>query len=154
MPVNAGLIEEARLRGTAVTLAAAVRSAGVTTAITYEVRVGTSICDNADRTSSNPSASVRSGAKAAAIRQTLDGIWVNTIVLMRPIRPAICAATGWEKALNTPAQKKNTLAAESDSANFSNSHSASRDWTMKPPAKASRLNNAANLYTTWREGPS
>ena len=33
-PAMAGLIEDARLRGTAVTLAAAVRSAGVTTAIT------------------------------------------------------------------------------------------------------------------------
>ena len=33
-PVSAGLIDDARLRGTAVTLAAAVRSAGVTTAIT------------------------------------------------------------------------------------------------------------------------
>ena len=33
-PAIAGLMEEARLRGTAVTLAAAVRSAGVTTAIT------------------------------------------------------------------------------------------------------------------------
>ena len=33
-PAMAGLIEAARLRGTAVTLAAAVRSVGVTTAIT------------------------------------------------------------------------------------------------------------------------
>ena len=33
-PANAGLIAEARLRGTAVTLAAAGRSAGVTTAMT------------------------------------------------------------------------------------------------------------------------
>ena len=33
-PASAGLIADARLRGTAVTLAAAVRSAGVTTAIT------------------------------------------------------------------------------------------------------------------------
>jgi len=33
-PVKAGLSEDARLRGTAVTLAAAVRSAGVTTAMT------------------------------------------------------------------------------------------------------------------------
>src|SRR5262249_21364650 len=107
-----------------------------------------------DRTSSSPSASVRSGEKAAAIRHTLDGIWVNTMVLMRPIRPAIRAATGWEKALNTPAQKKNTLAADRDSSNFSNSHSARRDWTMKPPANASRLNSAASLYTTWREGPN
>ena len=33
-PDNAGLTADARLRGTAVTLAAAVRSAGVTTAMT------------------------------------------------------------------------------------------------------------------------
>ena len=33
-PAIAGLMEEARLRGTAVTLAAAVRSPGVTTAMT------------------------------------------------------------------------------------------------------------------------
>ena len=33
-PAMAGLMEEARLRGTAVMLAAAVRSAGVTTAMT------------------------------------------------------------------------------------------------------------------------
>ena len=54
-PASAGLIADARLRGTAVTLAAAVRSPGATTAITYEVRVGTSICDSAERTSNNPS---------------------------------------------------------------------------------------------------
>src|SRR5262249_4989513 len=50
-PEMVGLIAEARLRGTAVTLAAAVRSAGVTTAITNEVRVGTSIWARADLTS-------------------------------------------------------------------------------------------------------
>jgi hypothetical protein len=33
-PAMAGLIDDAKLRGTAVTLAAAVRSAGVTTAMT------------------------------------------------------------------------------------------------------------------------
>jgi len=33
-PANTGLMEDARLRGTAVTLAAAVRLGGVTTAIT------------------------------------------------------------------------------------------------------------------------
>lgn len=46
-PEVAGLIDEAWLRGTAVKLAATVRSAGVTTAITYEVRVRASICENA-----------------------------------------------------------------------------------------------------------
>src|SRR5439155_16852536 len=93
-PASAGLIDEARLRGTAVTLAAAGRSAGVTTAITYDVRVGTSICESADRISNSASTIVRLGEKAARIRQMLDGIWVNTIVLTSPIRFASRAATG------------------------------------------------------------
>ena len=49
-PAKAGLNDDARLRGTAVTLAAAGRSGGVTTAMTYDVRVGTSICESAERT--------------------------------------------------------------------------------------------------------
>src|SRR6516225_5784347 len=40
---------QAKVFGTAVILAAAGRSGGVTTAITYEVLVGTSICDSALR---------------------------------------------------------------------------------------------------------
>src|SRR6185503_8964546 len=54
-PVKDGLSEEARLRGTAVKLAAAGRSAGVTTDMTYAPRAGTSICDSRLRTSSRPS---------------------------------------------------------------------------------------------------
>ena len=84
------------------------------------------------------------GENAATIKQTLDGICVNTIVLMRPIRLAIRAATGSENALNTPAQKKKTLAAATESANFSNNQSASKDCTMKPPANASMLKSAAS----------
>ena len=75
-PAKAGLIDDARLRGTAVTLAAAARSAGVTTAITYDDRVGTSICDNADRIRSSPIVRVRFGENAARMRQMLDGICV------------------------------------------------------------------------------
>src|SRR6516165_12243190 len=93
-PESAGLTDDAKLRGTAVTLAAAVRSAGVTTAITYEVRVGTSICDNAERTSNSASTIVRFGENAATMRQMLEGIWVNTIVLTRPKRLPSRAATG------------------------------------------------------------
>src|SRR5262245_3964712 len=93
-PDSAGLIDEARLRGTAVTLAAAVRSAGVTTAITYEVRVGTSICESAERRSSSASTMVRLGENAARMRQRLEGICVNTIVLTRPKRVPRRAATG------------------------------------------------------------
>src|SRR5215510_837727 len=93
-PDMAGLTEDARLRGTAVTLAAAARSAGVTTAMTYDVRVGTSICDSAERTSSSANTAVRFGVKAAMIRQTLEGMCVNTIVLTRPKRFPSRAATG------------------------------------------------------------
>ena len=44
-PAAIGGIAEARLRGTLVTLAAAARSAGVTTDITYALRTGTSMLD-------------------------------------------------------------------------------------------------------------
>src|SRR5215475_12122492 len=91
-PASAGLRDDARLRGTAVTLAAAGRSSGVTTAITYDVRVGTSICESAERTSSSASTAARLGTNAATITQTLDGMWVNTIVLTRPKRFASRAA--------------------------------------------------------------
>src|SRR6185312_3125698 len=93
-PAKAGLIDEARLRGTAVTLAAAVRSAGVTTAMTYDVRVGTSICDKAERSKGSAKVSHRFGENAAKIRKMLDGMWVNTMVFTSPIRAASQAATG------------------------------------------------------------
>src|ERR1700732_1233307 len=80
IPAKAGLSDDARLRGTAVTLAAAVRSAGVTTAMTYDVRVGTSICESAGRTSISPSTTKRFVEKAARTRQRLEGMCVNTIV--------------------------------------------------------------------------
>ena len=88
-----GESDDARLRGTAVMLAAAARSGGETTAITYELRVGTSICDNALRTSSSTMTHVRSGTNGTRISSTLDGRWVNTIVLTNPIRLAMRTAT-------------------------------------------------------------
>src|SRR5215472_4779561 len=141
-PEKIGLIDDARLRGTAVTLAAAVRSAGVTTAITNEVRVGTSICASADRTSSRARTIVRLEEKAARMRQMLDGMCVKPMVLTNPSRCARRAATGYEKALRTFDQKKNTLAVANDRLNCSNSQSASSDCTVNPPAKASTLNSA------------
>jgi len=105
-PDIAGLMEEARLRGTAVMLAAAVRSAGVTTAITKDVRVGTSICENAERTSKSARTTVRLEEKAATMRQTLDGICVKTMVLTSPIRWEIRTAARYENAEHTPVQKK------------------------------------------------
>src|SRR5258708_36827095 len=141
-PAMAGLAAAARLRGADVTLAAAGRSGGVTTAITYEERVGTSICDSAARTSSKARATSRLGATAARIRQTLDGICVNTIVFTSPMRRDSQAATGNENAARTPDQKKYTPAAASDKPNLLNSHNARRDCTAKPPANASTLNKA------------
>ena len=88
---------------------------------------------------------MRFGANAAKMRQMLDGICVNTIVLTRPKRLPRRAATGYENAVSTFDQKKNALAAASDRSKRSNSHSASSDWTTKPPAKESRLNRAASL---------
>src|SRR5260370_29648369 len=79
-PAKAGLSDDARLRGTAVTLAAAGLSGGVTTAITYEVRVGTSICESAERTSNRPSTTKRVVANAARVRQRLGRVGVKTKV--------------------------------------------------------------------------
>src|SRR5436309_15912885 len=144
-PAIVGLIADVRRRGPAVTLAAAGRSSGVTTAITYDVRVGTSICDSAARISSSVSTIVRFGATAATMRQRLDGICVNTIVFTRPKRLASHAATGKENAARVLDQKKNTLVAVSERSKRSKSHSAISDCTAKPPANESMLNSAAIL---------
>src|ERR1700738_1316694 len=96
---------------------------------------------------------VSDGAKAARIRHRLEGICVKTMVLTSPNRLESDAATGKEKAERTPDQKKKRLAAESDKANRSNNQRAKSDWTTNPPAKASRLNRAASLYTLARGGP-
>src|SRR5260370_12552734 len=93
-PANAGLSDDARLRGTAVTLATAGRSGGVTTAITYEVRVGTSICESAERTSNKPSTTKRFVENAARIRQRLEGMCVTTMLFTQPKHFASRAATG------------------------------------------------------------
>src|SRR5438128_12423843 len=101
-PASTGLIAEARLRGTAVMLAAAARSTGTTTAITYELRVGTSICDRALRASRSAITDARLDAKGTSNRRMLDGKCVNTIVLTSPIRLAIRVAARYENAENTP----------------------------------------------------
>src|SRR5512146_401345 len=109
-PVRDGLIAEARLRGTAVKLAAAGRSAGVTTDITYALRAGTSICESALRASRSARARCRLDANAAAMRQRLAGMCVNTMVLISPNRLATAGAASCEAALNSPVQKKNAPA--------------------------------------------
>jgi len=73
--------------------AAVFGSSGDTTAMTYELRVGTSICERALLASRSATAQPRSGMNGTSIKSTLEGRWVNTIVLTRPIRLAILAAT-------------------------------------------------------------
>ena len=115
------------LRGAAVMLAAAGSSGGVTTAITYDVRAGTSICERVLRISSNVMAIPGVGAKGTNIKQTFDGRCVKTIVFTRPIRRASRAAIGYENADRTPDQKNKEPAAVSDRPKWSNSHRASSD---------------------------
>src|SRR5437773_7671296 len=110
-----GLTAEAKLRGTEVMLAAAARSTGTTTAITYELRVGTSICDRALRASKSAITDARLGANGTSKRRMLDGRCVNTIVLTSPIRLAMRVATRYENAENTPVQKKIVPATAVDS---------------------------------------
>ena len=142
-PAIRGLIAVARLFGTAVMLAAAGRSAGVTTAITYEVRAGTSICASALRINRHAIARSRFGMNGARIRKTLAGRCVNTIVLIRPMRFARIGANNWENAESNPLQKKIVPAVETERSNFRNSHNASTDCRVNPLANESTLNSAA-----------
>src|SRR5712691_8486927 len=144
-PDSSGLIPVARLRGTAVTLAAAGRSPGGTTAMTYELRVGTSICERALRASNSTIAGGRVGMNGTRASSTFDGRWVNTMVLTRPMRWARRAATRYEMDEHTPVQKKMVPAVATESSKRWKSQRASNDWMTKPEPKESRLNSAASV---------
>src|SRR6516164_2323800 len=122
--------------------------------MTYDVRAGTSIWERELLISSNAIAIPSVGAKGTSIKQAFDGRCVKTIVFTRPIRRASRTATGYEKAERRPDQKNKAPAAVSDKPKWSNSQSASSDWTKKPPPNESRLNNAAKVKTIRRDGPS
>src|SRR5215207_486550 len=146
-PESRGLSAEARLLGTAVTLAAAGRSAAETTAITYELRTGTSICDSALRSNRQATASSTVGMKGVSTRKRLAGRWVKTAVLRRPMRPAMRTAASAEKADRVPVQKKMAPTVATETSKRWNNQSASRDWTTSPLPKESRLKSAASLMT-------
>src|SRR6267142_7053689 len=80
---------------------AKVRSAGATSAATYDCRVGTSISTKDSRSRNNASAQPVDGAKGTAIRNRLEGRWVKTMVRTRPMRRARNAAPRCESALST-----------------------------------------------------
>src|SRR6188508_1219920 len=93
-------------RAMPVTPAAADRSSGSTTAMTYDWRVGTSIWLSANRANRTATASGRVGMNGMRMSSTFDGRWVKTIVSMRPMRAAMRAADSDETAANRFATKK------------------------------------------------
>src|SRR5690349_4561884 len=91
-PARNGPAADARLRGTVVMLAAAARSSGGTIAITYELRVGTSICERGLLASSKATAQLNEGMKGIRIKSRFAGRCVNTMVFTKPKRSAIRTA--------------------------------------------------------------
>ena len=116
----------------------------MTTAITYDVRAGTSICDSAARASRQATASGAVGMNAARISSPLAGRWVNTIVRTSPMRRAMRTATSAENAESTPAQKNTAPLTAIDRPKRRCSHSTSSAVMTKPPPNESRLNRAAS----------
>src|SRR3954453_8438772 len=92
-PAAIGGSAEARLRGTLVTLAAAARSEGVTTVITYALRTGTSMLDRRLRPIRQPTANGAGGMNAAEISSICAGRWVKTMVRNGPMRRSMRTAT-------------------------------------------------------------
>src|SRR5690242_330164 len=87
-PANTGAIAAPVVRATPVIPAAADRSSGRTTAMTYDCRVGTSIWLMLNRASSTRIASARVGISGTSSSRMLDGRCVKTIVSTRPNRAA------------------------------------------------------------------
>src|SRR5262245_10526185 len=83
---------DAARRSPLVAPAAAARASGSTTAAVYDWRVGTSIWEIANRMSRTTIAQTSVGMKGTRMSRILDGTWVNTIVLIRPMRRARAAA--------------------------------------------------------------
>src|SRR5262249_34568081 len=105
-PVTTGAQALARVRATAVTPAAAERSSGSTTAMVYDWRVGTSICDRLNRSNNTVIARGRFGMSGTSMRKTFEGRWVKTMVLSRPKRVAHRAAAKAERPAKSEAPKK------------------------------------------------
>src|SRR5262249_46500529 len=114
-PASTGGNAAARLRGTLVTLAAAARSSGGTTAITYDCRAGTSMLETHMRKSRHATAAVAFGITPVRAKRKLAGRCVKTIVSMRPIRAASRVETSCENAAHRLATKKIWPAVATDS---------------------------------------
>src|SRR6185295_6009128 len=101
-----GEIDAPVVRAMPVTPAAADRSPGSTTAMTYDWRVGTSIWLRLKRRSRTAIASPRFGMSGTRIRSRFDGRWVKTIVFTSPKRAANRDAESDDTAASRFAAKK------------------------------------------------
>jgi len=87
-PTRRGLSAAPMVRATPVMPPAAARSAGDTTAMTYDCLAGTSIWLMLNRTRSTTAADHNDGISGTRISRMFEGRCVNTIVLIRPMRAA------------------------------------------------------------------
>src|SRR2546428_11130031 len=134
--------------------AAAVRSSGGTTAMVYDWRVGTSICEIEMRARYSSTADVAVGISGTSASSTFEGRCVNTIVFNSPIRRAIQLAPNSESAERTLAAKKNGPSCSAPN--------PQRRWNQyetmlvetNPPANASRPNSAERPATRPADRPT
>lgn len=88
--------------------AVAVRSSSSTTAMVYDLQVGTSICDRHIHSRKHVMASSGEGASGTRISRRLEGRWVDTIVFNNPMRLARRPTPRYDKPENTLTQKNLT----------------------------------------------
>src|SRR5512139_1688860 len=105
-PATMGDREDPVVRAMPVIPAAAERSSGLTTAMVYDWRVGTSIWEMLKRISKTVMASGKLGMRGTRINRILEGMCVKTIVLISPILEATLAAARAEMPASTLAPKK------------------------------------------------
>src|SRR5687767_9889433 len=149
--VSTGATAAAAVRTVFVIPAVAVRSSASTTAIMYDLRVGTSICDTLMRNKNSATASSPLGASGTRINTTLDGRWVNTIVFNSPKRFASGAVARNDSPATTLTQKNTTASTSGEKPQRRWNQYATSECTTRPPANASSPNSADNLATVPRE---
>src|SRR6266436_400367 len=115
-----------------VTPAAADRSSGSTTDMTYDWRVGTSIWLRLNRRRSTVIARGRFGISGTRISSRFDGRWVKTIVSTRPILAAIREAESDDTAARRFAPKKIPPRIAGSTPNRRWNQYAMRLWGMNP----------------------
>src|SRR5437867_2333743 len=146
-PAIAGEMALVVVRATLVIPAVAVRSSGSTTAIVYDCRVGTSICEMLIRARKNATASRDVGASGTSISSRFDGRCENTIVFSRPKRSANQPAASSDAPERMPTQKKMTARSATGRPHRRKNQYDTIDWTTSAPANASRPKSAESFAT-------